>query len=132
MGSYVSIGIQAAFVGDDSGVLTAELLDINKDSEKTDQVDVTHQESEDGFREFLSGLHDGQSITLTLNFDSDNDRPANGEAGTLTITLPFSSATNKTLTMRCNVEEMADRDAALGQKMGETIKFKINGKPEWS
>lgn len=132
MGSYVSKGISVAFTGDLSGTLTAELLDINLDAQKTDQVDVTHQASTDGFREFLSGLSDGQSITLALNFDSDNVRPAAGESGTLVVTLPFTTATKKTLTITCNVEEVGNMDAALGAKMGESVKFKINGKPVWS
>lgn len=132
MSSYVSVGITATFTGDNSGVLTAQLLDITKDAEKTDQVDVTHQSSTDAYREFLSGLTDGQSITLTLNFDSDNVRPAVGENGSLVITLPFSAATLKTLTMNANVEESRNIDAALGQKMAEQIKFKICGKPAWT
>lgn len=53
MGSYVSKGISVAFTGDASGTLTAELLDINLDAQKTDQVDVTHQGTTDGFRAFL-------------------------------------------------------------------------------
>jgi len=132
MGGHVSLGIKVAFTGTSSGSLTAELLDINLDAQKTDQVDVTHQDSEDGFREFLSGLTDGQSITLSLNFDSDNVRPAAGESGSLVVTLPFTGATLKVLTIPCNVEEVGSIDAALGQKMGESIKFKITGKPAWS
>lgn len=132
MGSYVSIGITATFTGDDSGVLTAELLDITCDAEKTDQIDVTHQGSTDGYREFEVGLIDAQSVTLTLNFDSDNVRPAAKEKGTLVITLPFSSATLKTCTMPVNVEESRNVDAALGQKMAEQIKFKVTGKKVWT
>ena len=132
MGSYVSKGISVAFTGDLSGTLTAELLDIKLDAQKTDQVEVTHQASADAFKEFLSGFSDGQSITLALNFDSDNVRPAAGESGTLVITLPFTTATLKTLTIKCNVEEVGDMDAALGAKMAESIKFKINGTPVWS
>ncbi len=132
MGAYVSKGISVAFTGDDSGTLTAELLDIVKDPIKTDQIDVTHQSTTDEIRDFLSGFSDGQSITLKLNFDSDNVRPARGEAGDLVITLPFTSATLKTLTIPCNVEELGDIEANLGQKMGESIKFKITGLPVWS
>ena len=132
MGSYVSKGISVAFTGDDSGTLTAELLDITLDAQKADQVDVTHQGTTDGVRDFLSGLVDGQSITLALNFDSDNVRPAAGEAGTLVVTLPFTTATLKTLTIACNVEEVGGMEAALGAKMAETIKFKITAKPTWS
>jgi hypothetical protein len=130
MGSRISKGITVAFTGSAGGSLTAELLDINLDPVKTDQIDVTHQASADGFRSFLSGLHDGQAVNLTLNFDSDNVRPAYGEAGSLVITLP--AGTLKTCTIPCNVEEIGGMDAPLGQKMGENIKFKINGKPVWS
>lgn len=132
MPAYVSKGITVAFTGDDSGTLTAQLLDINKDPIKTDQIDVTHQGTTAEIRDFLSGLHDGQSITLTLNFDSDNVRPTQGEAGDLVVTLPFTTATLKTLTIPCNVEEVGNIDANLGAKMGEAIKFKITGLPVWS
>lgn len=132
MSGYASLGIVVAFTGDDSGSLTAQLLDIMKDAEKTDQLDVTHQATSDNFRDFISGLHDGQSITLALNFDSDNTRPANGEAGDLTITLPFTGATLKVCTIPVNVEEMGDIDAKLGAKMAESIKFKVTGIPVWT
>jgi hypothetical protein len=132
MGSFVSSGISVVFTGDDSGTITAELVDVVKDPTKTDQVDVTHQESSDEHREFLSGLSDGQSITLLLNMDPDNVRPAEGESGSLVITFTWSGITLNTLTITCNVEEIGDIQAALGEKVTESIKFKISGKPAWS
>jgi len=132
MSAFAALGISVAFTGDDGGSLTAQLLDINKDTEKTDQIDTTHQLTLDEFREFISGLTDGQSIALLLHFDSDNVRPGNGEAGILVITLPFTGITLDTLTISCNVEEKGDMDAKLGAKMTENLKFKITGKPVWS
>jgi len=126
MGSYLSTGISLVFTGDDSGSITAELLDVVKDAEKTDAIDATHQGTSNSLREFMAGLTDLQSLSLLLHFDPDNTRPGRGESGTLVVTLANTGITLNTLTLTGFFEEIGDMDAKLGQKMSETMKFKIN------
>lgn len=133
MPAYVSQGVTVAFTGADSGTLTAQLVDITVDATKTDQVDVTYQGTTNQIRDFISGLHDGQSVTLLLNFDPDNARPALGEAGTLVFTFSaWTGVTLNTLTIPVNVEELGDIQATLGDKVTESIKFKVRGAKAWS
>jgi len=126
MGSLLSSGISVAFTGDDSGSITAELLDVLKDAEKTDSIETTHQGTSNSLKEFMAGLTDLQSIALLLHFDPDNVRPGNGESGSLVVTLTNTGITLNTLTLTGFFEELGDMDAKLGQKMSENMKFKIN------
>jgi hypothetical protein len=126
MGSFLSTGMSVVFTGADSGSLTAELLDVTKEAEKTDSVEVTHQGTANSLKEFMAGLTDVGAISLLLHFDPDNVRPANGESGSLVLTLTNSGITLDTLTLTGFFEELGDMDAKLGQKMTENMKFKIN------
>jgi hypothetical protein len=132
MAANLSIGISVTFTGDDSGTLTAQLIQPQMDPMKSDQVDITHQGTANQIRDFMSGLADGQSLTLDLLFDSDNVRPARGEAGDLVITFSNVGMTLNTLTIPCNVEEVGGFSGSLGDKMTETVKFKVTGLPVWS
>jgi len=126
MTSLLSTGITVVFTGDDSGTLTGELLDVVKETEKTDSIEDTHQGTANSLKSFFAGLTDLSSISLLLHFDPDNDRPGRGEAGSLVITLANAGATLNTLTLVGFFEEQGDIDAKLGQKMTENVKFKIN------
>jgi len=132
MGALISTGISVVWAGDDSGTLTAELLQPSKDPDKADQIDVTHQGTSGGYRDFLSGLVDGQAVTLDLHFDTDNVRPSAGEAGDLTFTFTNTGITLNTLAIPANVEEVGGFSGSLGDKMAEAIKFKVTGAPAWS
>ena len=132
MGALISTGISAVWTGDDSGTITAQLLDIEKDPDKADQVDVTYQGTSGVHRDFLSGLVDGQSITLNLHFDTDNVRPVAGEAGDLVVTFTNTGITLNTLTIPANVEEVGAISGGLGDKMTEAVKFKVTAIPVWS
>jgi hypothetical protein len=122
----LSAGISVAFTGDDSGSLTAQLLDITKDAEKTDELEITHQGISALTKLFMPGFTDLQSISLLLHFHSDNTRPANGESGTFVLTLTNAGITLNTLTLTGFFSELNDMDAKLGQKVSENAKFKIN------
>lgn len=122
----LSTGISVAFTGDDSGSITAELLDVTKDAEKTDEIEVTHQGSSNLLKEFMAGLTDMGSISLLLHFNPDNTRPANGESGSLVLTLTNSGITLNTLTLTGFFSELGDMDAKLGAKVSENMKFKVN------
>lgn len=49
-----------------------EVLDINGPSETTAEHDVTNQDSEGGFAEFIAGLQDGGTVTFDVNLVPGN------------------------------------------------------------
>lgn len=61
----------------------AELTDLSTPSMTKDQVEATHTDSPDGFREFIPGLKDGGEFTATCNFLSSNATQGNASGGAL-------------------------------------------------
>ena len=50
----------------------AELLDVDGPELTADSVETTHQESPNGWREFMAGLKDGGEVSFDLNHNPDN------------------------------------------------------------
>lgn len=122
MTAYISTGITVSF-----GTLSGELLDVSASGETADQVDVTHQASTEQWREFLSGLKDGGDCTLTLHLGGTI--PATGTQDSLIITFPTGAGT---WTATANKQKGKEISASLGDKIIETVGFKITGKPVWT
>lgn len=49
---------------------------ITRPDEETEQLDATHMESPDGYREFVAGMTDGQTADVTLNYLPGGDTDA--------------------------------------------------------
>lgn len=130
----VSYGIVVAFTPEGGAEnFAGEMTDISKDSESTDQVDMTHQQSDDQYREFLPGLTDPGTVTIALNHDPDKNTPDNGQRGDLQITLPAAwGVTLDQMTCKANVATAKAMDAPLGDKVSSEISFKLSGKPVWA
>jgi predicted secreted protein len=80
----IGYGVQLAR-GDGSSpevfTAVAELIDLSPPNIIKDQVEATHTDSPDGFREFIPGLKDGGEFTATMNFlptDSTQDNTTGG------------------------------------------------------
>lgn len=58
----------------------AEVRDITLPQRTLEMLDATHQESPDGYQEFIPGLKDGGEITFEVNWLPDNT----GQAGLVT------------------------------------------------
>lgn len=73
----------------------AEIVSIEIDGMEADEVDVTTMDSTNGWKEFLAGLKDAGSMTLTLVFEAANYAKIlaafAGTAEAWTITLPEGS-----------------------------------------
>src|SRR3546814_13366979 len=61
----------------------AELIDLSTPSMTKDQVEATHTDSTDGFREFIPGLKDGGEFSATMNFIPGNATQGNASGGLL-------------------------------------------------
>lgn len=115
--AVVAKGITVTFAG-----LSGELVDVNAAEGGVDTVDVTHQASDDDAREFLAGLFDAGTITLSMHYGS-GQLPARGTTGTLAVTMP-TGADSLSATA---ILTKATMSAALGQKATLDVEFKITG-----
>lgn len=78
----------------ESFVNVAELIDISPPSMTKDQVEATHTDSPDGFREFIPGLKDGGEFTATMNFLPSNATQGNASGGLLNDFINETSSRN--------------------------------------
>ncbi|MEA3341952.1 MAG: phage tail tube protein [Chloroflexota bacterium] len=70
--------------GETSEVFTdvAEVIDIDGPGLSKDSIEVTNQDSSDGYREFLPGWRDGDTITVSMNW-LPNDATQDDSTGLL-------------------------------------------------
>lgn len=125
MAQYVATGIVVAF-----GTLSAELVDVNHGGEEAEQIETTDQASTNDWKEFISGLKDAGEVTLVLAFDPDATIDDVGTSGTLTIDWP-TGATNG-FSCDANLSKKGEVSGTLGQKMVESLTFKLTGEPDWA
>jgi hypothetical protein len=61
----------------------AEIIDLTTPSMTKDQVEATHTNSPDGFREYIPGLKDGGEFTASMNYVPGNATQGNASGGLL-------------------------------------------------
>jgi predicted secreted protein len=116
----------------------AELIDLTTPSMTKDQVEATHTDSPDGFREFIPGLKDGGEFSATCNYAPGNATQGNASGGALNdfinetssrnwrITFPGSPATTWTFKATIIGYEIA---TPMDDRITITISFKVAGAP---
>lgn len=72
----------------------AEVIDVSPPSMTKDQVEATHTDSPDGFREYIPGLKDGGEFSLTMNFLPNNATQNNTSGGLLNDFINETSSRN--------------------------------------
>lgn len=116
----------------------AEVIDITPPSMTKDQVEATHTDSPNAFREFIAGLKDGGQCSLTCNF-LPNNATQNQTAGGLldefiSQSLPsnwritFPGSPQMTWTFRATVIGYAPA-TPLDDRMTLVVTFKVAGAP---
>lgn len=113
-----------------------EVMDVNAPNVKTDLNDVTSHDSSGAFREFLPGLHDGETVTAPYNWVPSNavhvSLRTNAYASTKTpFRLIFPDATDNT----CNFQGYivgTGNTAKMGEPMKGSLQVKVTGLPAWS
>lgn len=99
----------------------------------SDDIEVTHYTSDDGYKEYIQGLRDGGEITVTGNLLS-------GDAGQASLIADFNTGVKRT-----GIVTLPNTDASLwtfsgyvksfmhtmpiGDKLGFESVIKITGKP---
>lgn len=110
-----------------------EVVDLSPPNKSKDAVEGTHMESEDAYREFLSGLKDGGEVTVTYNRVGD-------DAGQLTVQegfeydgavwvfmdLPFAVPVRFAMKV---IVTGVEEEVPLDDKMQGSFTGKVSGKP---
>lgn len=76
----------------------AELIEITPPSMTKDQVEATHTDSANGFREYIPGLKDGGEFTAVFNFLPNNATQDNTAGGLLNDFLSVDTVGNWRIT----------------------------------
>ena len=116
-----------------NSVNVAEVNSVGEQGVTTEDIEVTHHSSDDQFKEFIPGLHDGGTIPFECNFDGTDAGQAaiiadayTGVKYTTVVTLPNTEASTWTFTAHLN-------DVKLNPKFNDKIiltgNFRVSGKP---
>ncbi len=116
------------------GALIAEITNLGMPSMKADSIDITSEDSDDSFREFLAGLRDGGEISIEFNFIPGDTTGqiamaadfAAGATKTATIALPAAAATAWTFNGFLTAFSMS---GAMDGKLMGAATIKITGNP---
>lgn len=114
-----------------------EVMKLGCPNQKFDILDVTSHDSEDGFREYIPGLIDGENATAEVNFVPTNSLHIQVRDDSLARTLknfqivfPGSGAGSE-LTFAAYIVGISPQ-ADAGAVLKETITCKVTGVQEWS
>lgn len=116
----------------------AELIDLTAPSMTKDQIEATHTDSPDGFREFIPGMKDGGEFTATCNFLPSNATQGNTSGGALhdfinedtTRNWRISWPGSPTVTWTFKAVIIGFQPAApIDDRMTVDITFKVAGAP---
>jgi predicted secreted protein len=134
MSGDVSIGLQFKMGNGgapESFAALAKVTDFTFPAISRDSIDVTHQESPDGFREFIPGFADAGDVQLGLNYlvNSSTTAVLNAEFAARTVRnylIVWPSGASLAFSGFCT--EFAP-EGALGEKQSASATWKVSGKP---
>jgi predicted secreted protein len=98
-----------------------------------DDIEVTHTESPDGYKEYVQGLKDGGEVSLGVNWlpgeTSQKALYTAFEAGTVEeYSIPLNDTPKTTITFDAYVKGISPAIDRSG-KVTATITFRVTGKP---
>lgn len=117
-----------------NGYVVAEITSMGDVSVIRDDIDITHYDSDDGYKEYLPGLADGGEITIEGNFivgDTNGQigLKADFEAGTVqSFELALPNAANSSWEFSAIVNSFGETQPN-GEAIGFTATMKVTGKP---
>ena len=117
-----------------SGIV-GELTSIGGIGGSRDTVDVTNYDSEDGMREFISGLGDAGEVAIEGNYvpadlGQDYLKAAYDDGEIEAVAITFSDSS--TVTFDCLVSKYEVSPGEVGGKVSFSSSLKISGKPVWA
>jgi predicted secreted protein len=117
-----------------NGYVIAEITSIGDISVTRDDIEVTHYDSDDGYKEFIAGLADGGELTIEGNFIVGDTNGQLGlktdyEAGTIqSFELAFPNDINSSWEIQASVTSFGSSHP-IGDKIGFAATMKVTGKP---
>ena len=117
-----------------NGYVVAEITSIGDVSVTRDDIETTHYDSDDGYKEYLPGLADGGEITIEGNFIVGDTNGQLGlktdyEAGTVqSFELALPNAANSSWEFTAIVNAFGETQPN-GDKIGFSATMKVTGKP---
>lgn len=117
----------------ESLISLGEVFNITPPSATVDQIDVTHMQSPDRRREFISGLIDGGECSFEMNYipDSDGDNELNeildlavGESRRRSCRITYPNGATHTFDGELQSYEPS---VPTDDKMTATVTFKVTG-----
>jgi hypothetical protein len=110
-----------------------EVVDVTPPNAQIEQVDVTHMQSPDRVREFIAGLTDYGSMTLSMNYipggstdDLILEWRSSGANRYVQITYPSTASPRPTDTFLGFIEGY-ETSATVADKMSATLTIKVAG-----
>jgi predicted secreted protein len=115
----------------------AEVTNITPPAMSRDTVDATHEESPDGWREFIAGLKDGGEVSLDMNFVPDSadalafmaEWDATGSSALKNRQIVFPDGS---IFAFAAILTGYEPDAPIDDKMAASVTLKVSGKPTLS
>lgn len=113
-----------------------EVKEVNAPNVKTDLNDVSSMDSPGDFREWLPGMHDGDTVTAPIWW-----RPSNTVHKSLRIDAYASTLRNFQTIFPDDTDNTCDfagyivdqkNEAKVGQPLMGSLNVKVTGLPEWS
>lgn len=116
----------------------AEVLSISGPELSAEQIEATSLDSTGGYKEFISGLLDGGTVSIEFNFVSGNSNQealrtrvstSNQSALNYRIALPDSPETTVTFS---GIVESYSMNVEAGSAVTVSVGVKISGAPTWA
>lgn len=104
------------------GSFAMEVTSISLSGEK-EQLDVTHMESPDQFREFIGGLKNPGELSMEGNFDPDEPDPRDLDDDVFALTFPNGAVWEWPRATCTNYEP----SVPVGEQMTVTASFQLSG-----
>lgn len=134
-------GVGSEFqVGDGSSpqvyTKVAEVLSIGGPDVSAEEIDVTSLDSTGGYKEFITGLKEGGSVALEVNWIKSNTqqttlRDALDSGAELNCRIVFSDSPQTVATFACKVTGFS-MSAEPDSQLKASITIKISGAVTWS
>lgn len=112
----------------------AGITSINGPELSSEEIEVTSLDSPGGYKEFINGLKDGGTVSITVNFSNDSQQRTlrslvGGAARNFQLTLPTSPECLAEFAANVTSWNQTTEAAAA---MTADISFKISGEPNWT
>lgn len=122
-------GVFAYMSAPDTYTDLAEVVSFTPPGISVETIDATHMSSDDGFREFISGLKDGKDFSVVLNYVEASATLLQTLVLAGKETFRITLAGGSTLTFSGIPTDFQIDDVVIDDKMTMSLAGKTSGKP---